>query len=669
MAMRGLVALLTTGILCMAWLLPTAAQQPANVPAALSGGDSSYVRFTDVFIGRNTRGPHLLSWKGVLNRSERVVVDGRTLKRGEEYTIDYAAGTLTFTRPLRNGSMAQVTYEVDAKTAQRNPQTLQLPLDMELLNTARGKLALTGAYSASLDKPGQETTLLGLTGELLPAGSTQMSATFLTDPNARGRIDDKSGLRLQASTRSDLAEWTLSYLRTGREFAGAQAWKTKPDTDAFSTALKMMLSQRLNLSLGYQQSELGGAKAAGTSATLAYNPAEGIRAVVSYLNQENPLAAVTTTSASVSMHRGALAAGLERHTQEQESLLQGRSEVTTDRLTAQVNLTPNTQAQALLEQQRLTGVQGDTERSTAALGVTSSPEQGVQVRTGIRYDEIGGKQQTELSLGLEAKPSSTYRLLGSYMQRQGDLGDRTTATNVRLITTPRPTVQVETGALLETTGEQASLKQDVLLALQPWQGIRLETGVQGRYAGEREDYMRTLRAQLALNRTWRIDATHRLRLTDSGAPPETWGLALSVTPSQSVSLTGSYMRNPEDDKGNINQQEQAELKLQAQMNALTLRGSLGVRRDLLNSTHLTLADVALIYRFSPLMELLTGYQLSRQKTASELAAHTYRLGYRYALSDVFNVSLEGSLTTYQRDRIFQPSQTEYEARLKLGVKF
>ena len=136
--MRALVALLTTGILCMAWLLPTAAQQPANVPAALSGGDSSYVRYTDVFIGRNTRGPYLLSWKGVLNRSERVVVDGRTLTRGEEYTIDYAAGALTFTQPLRNGSMAQVTYEVDAKTAQRNPQTLQLPLDMELLNAARG---------------------------------------------------------------------------------------------------------------------------------------------------------------------------------------------------------------------------------------------------------------------------------------------------------------------------------------------------------------------------------------------------------------------------------------------------------------------------------------------------------------------------------------------------
>lgn len=665
--MRGIIALLTICLL-IAWS-PAAAQQPANVPAALSGGDSSYLSYTDVFMGRNTRGPYLLSWKGIRVRSERVVVDGRTFRRDEEYTIDYSAGTLVFVQPLRNGSMAQVTYAIDAKTAQRNPKTLQMPLEMELLNAARGKLALTGAYSAPLDKPGKETTLLGLTGELLPSGSTQVSATILTDVNARGRLEEKSGLRLQATSKSELAEWTLSYLTAGRDFSGAQAWKVKPDTDAFSTSLKMLLSQRLNVSLGYQQSDTGGARAGATSAALAYDFSEGVRAVVSYLNQENPLATVTTTSTAVTVHRGALAAGIERRTQQQESLLQGRSEVTTDRLTAQVNLAPNTQAQALLEQQRLEGAQGATERSTASLGVTTSPAQGVQLRTGIRYEELGERQQTELSLGVEAKPSSAYRLLGSYMQRQGDAGDRSTATSLRVVSTPRPTLQLETGASLETAGEQASLRQDVLLALQPWQGIRLETGVQGMYAGDREGYVRTLRAQLAPNRTWRVDATHRLRLTDTGAPPETWGVALSVTPSQSLSLTGSYTRNPEDTKGNIKQEEQAELKLQAHMSALTLQGSMGIRRDLLSSTNVTLADVALIYRFSPWMELLTGYRLNRQQATSELTSHTYRLGYRYALSDLFNISLEGNLTTYQRDRIFQPNQTEYEARLKLGVKF
>ncbi|MGC8785561.1 MAG: porin [Armatimonadota bacterium] len=665
--MRAIIALLILGTLMGTPFV--AAQQPANVPAALSGGDSSQLSYTDVFMGRNTRGPYLLSWKGIRVRSERVVVDGRTFRRDEEYTIDYTAGTLVFTQPLRNGSMAQVSYEIDAKTAQRNPKTLQMPLDMELLNAARGKLALTGAYSAPLDKPGKETTLLGLTGELLPSGSTQVSATFLTDVNARGRLEEKSGLRLQATSKGDLAEWTLSYLTAGREFSGAQTWKVKPDTDALSTSLKLLLSQRLNLSLGFQQSDTGGARVAGTSASLAYNLSEGVRAVVSYLNQENPLATATTTSAAVNLQRGALTAGVERHTQQQQSLLQGRSEVTTNRLTAQVSLTPGTQAQALLEQQRLEGVQGASERSTASLGVTTSPVQGVQLRTGIRYDEIGEKQQTELSLGLEAKPSSAYRLLGSYVQRQGELGDRTTAASLRMVSAPRPMVQLETGASLETTGERASLKQDVLLALQPWQGIRLETGVQGMYAGDHEGYIRTLRAQLAPNRTWRMDATHRLRLTDSGALPETWGVALSVTPSQSLSLTGSYTRNPEDNKGNIKQQEQAELKLQARMSALTLQGSMGVKRDLLSNTNITLADVALVYRFSPLMELLTGYRLNRQQTTSELTAHTYRLGYRYALSDLFNISLEGTLTTYERDHIFQPNQTEYEARLKLGVRF
>ncbi len=662
--------LLTSLILGIAMLMPfSAAQASAQAPAALSGADSSHLAYTDVFMGRNTRGPYLLSWKGVRPRSERVVVDGRTLRRDEEYTVDYNAGTLVFNQPLRNGSMAQVTYEVDPKTAQRNPQTLQLPLDMELLNAARGKLALTGSYTAPLGQTGKETTLLGLTGELLPAGSTQISATFLTDVNARARLEEKSGVRLQATSKSDLAEWTLSYLHTGRAFSGAPAWKVKPDTESFGSTLKIMLGQRLNVSLGYQQSEMGGAQAGSTSASLAYSLSEGVRAVVSYLNQENLLATVTTTSAGLNVQKGAIIAGIERRIQEQQGVLQGRSEVTTDRLTAQVNLAPSTQAQALLEQQQIAGAQGTLEKSIASLGVTTSPLKSVQLRTGIRYDEVGAKQQTELSLGLEAKPSSAYRLLGNYVQREGELGERTTASNVRVVTSPNRLLQVETGASLETIGEQTSLKQDVLLALQPLQGFRLETGLQGQYAGEQEGYVRTLRAQLSPSRTWRLEATHRLRLLEGNVPPETWNVTLSVAPSSSLSLTGSYTRNPEDNKGNIKQQEQADLKVQAQMDALTLQGSVGLRRDLLSNTGITLADIALVYRLSPLAQVFTGYRLNRQQTTSELAAHTYRLGYRYAFSDVLNISLEGRMTTYQRDRIFQPNQTEYEASLKLGVRF
>lgn len=651
------------------WSVSASAQPSTPAPAALSAGDSSSLSYTDVFLGRNTRGPYLLSWKGVRARSERVVVDGRTLRRDEEYTVDYAAGTLVFTQPLRQGSMAQVTYEVDARTAQRNPRTLQLPLEMELLRAARGNLALTGTYTAPVDRPGKETTLLGLTGELLPLDSTRLSLTFLTEMNARTNREQASGLRVQASAQSELAEWTLSYLRAGREFSGASAWKVKPDTDALSTSLRLLLSQRMNVSLGFQQSETGGAQAESKTATLHYSPAEGVRAVVSYQNQENPLATVTATSGALTVQRGDLTVGVERRIQQQESLLQGRAETTTDRLTLQGNLTPRTQAQALLERQQLESAQGATERATAALGVATSPAPGVQLRTGLRYDEVAEKQQTELSLALEAKPSPTHQLTGSYLQRRSELGEHATATSLRLLTTPHSTLRLETGASVETVGERSLLKQDLLLAMQPWQGIRLETGIQSVEAGEQESYVRTLRAQLAHHRTWRLDATHRLRLTETGTPPETWGVTLSLTPSPSLHVRGQYVRNPEDAKGNVKQEERAELQLRAQMQALTVQGSLGMQRDLLSNTRITLADLALAYRFSPLAELFTAYRLNRQQTATELTTHTYRIGYRYGLGDLLNISLEGQMTTYQRERLFLPNQTEYEARVKLGVKF
>lgn len=665
--MRRIELLLILGII--AWSASVAAQQPASVPAALSGGDSSQLSYTDVFLGRNVRGPYLLSWKGIRARTERVLVDGRLLRRDEEYAVDYAAGTLVFVQPLRQGSMAHVSYEIDGRTAQRNPRTVQLPLDMELLRAARGRLSLTGSYSAPVDAPGKETTLLGLTGEVLPSGSTHLSVTFLTDPEARGRLEQKSGLRLQASSRGELAEWTLSYLSAGREFAGAQAWKVKPDTDALSTALNLLLSRGLNVSLGFQQSDSGGARAESTTATMTYTPADGVRAVVSYVDQQTPLATVTTTSGALTVQRGALTLGVERRAQQQGSLLQGRAEATTDRLTVQGNLNPRTQAQALLERQQLETGPNTTERATASLGLTTSPAAGLQLRTGIRYDEVAEQQQTEFSLGFEAKPSATHRLVGSYLQRQGEMGERATATSVRLHSTPRPTLQLETGASVETVGDQSLLRQDLLLAMQPWQGVRLETGIQGTQTGDRESYVRTLRAQLNSSRTWRLDATHRLRLMDTDVPSETWGVAFSLLPSPSLSVTGTYARNPEDNKGNIRPEERTELKLQAQLQAITLQGSMGVQRDLLSNTRTTLADVALVYRFSPLAELFTGYRLNRHQTTSDLTTHTYRLGYRYGLGDLLNISLEGQMTTYQREQRLQPQQTEYEARLKLGVKF
>lgn len=644
------------------------AQQPSGAPAALSAGDSSHIRYTDVFTGRNTRGPYLLSWKGVRARSERVVVDGRTLQRDEDYRIDYAAGTLHFSQPLRQASMAQVTYEVDARTAQRNPQTVQLPLDMELLNAARGRLALTGTYRAALDQPGRETTLLGLTGELLPAGNTRLSATFLSEVGSRQTTPERSGVRLQATSRTDRAEWQLTYLSVGSGFSAAQAWQVRPDTDAFSTSLRLLLSERMNISLGFQRAEVGAVRTEGTTATLNYQIAQGIRAVVSYQEQETPLATTATTTTALSVQQGNIAAGVERRTQQQETLLQGRSEVTTDRLNVQVQVSPRTQAQAVVEQQRQETRQGSTERLTTSLGVTSSPTTNLQVRTGIRYDEIAQRQQTELTLGVEARPLSGYRVQGSYMHREGELGDPASAASLRLAAAPRSNLQLEGGATIQTQGDQLSLQRDVLIALQPGAGIRVETGIQSLYARERESYVRTVRAQVTPSSTWRLDVTHRLRLNDSPYA-ETWGVALSVTPSRNVSVTGSYTRNPEDNRGNIKPQEQAEMRLQAQMGNWTLQGGMGVQRDLLSNASVSLADMSLIYRPSPLMELLTGYRLNRQQTTSEVTAHTYRLGYRYLLGDAFSLSLEGTLTTYQRDHVFVPQQTEYEARVRLGVKF
>ncbi|MFA4905898.1 MAG: hypothetical protein WC645_05290 [Candidatus Margulisiibacteriota bacterium] len=64
------------------------------------------------FYGDGTQGPYNLGSSPVVIDSERVRVDGALQRRGDDYTIDYNAGTITFNnRSIINISIIEVTYD------------------------------------------------------------------------------------------------------------------------------------------------------------------------------------------------------------------------------------------------------------------------------------------------------------------------------------------------------------------------------------------------------------------------------------------------------------------------------------------------------------------------------------------------------------------------------
>ena len=71
-------------------------------------GEQKYIRR----YGDGTQGPYTLGSAPVVIDSERVSLDGQTLSRGNDYTIDYQAGTITFLNKIIDPkSVVQVYYD------------------------------------------------------------------------------------------------------------------------------------------------------------------------------------------------------------------------------------------------------------------------------------------------------------------------------------------------------------------------------------------------------------------------------------------------------------------------------------------------------------------------------------------------------------------------------
>ncbi len=68
----------------------------------------------DIFFGDETVGPYFLGQELIVSGSEIVIIDNTKVFKGNDYTIDYRHGTITFQRPLRTSERVTVDYEYDS---------------------------------------------------------------------------------------------------------------------------------------------------------------------------------------------------------------------------------------------------------------------------------------------------------------------------------------------------------------------------------------------------------------------------------------------------------------------------------------------------------------------------------------------------------------------------
>jgi len=228
--LSGLLAVLV--LLTAAWgqderaMLPGSSGlqgMPAHLNETGASRDETFV--SDVFFGRNTKGPYLLAWNEVVKGSETVLVDGMRMSRDRDYTLDYKSGSLIFLQPLKHGSICRVRYAYNAATARKNQASINIPLTFDLLQSTSAQYRLSFNYQQKdvrSNSPGRLVAALG--GKSRLSDNTELSSAFLMTPKAAGEISsgDRTAFRLGTSTRGRNYQFTTSFAQAGSEFRAAK---------------------------------------------------------------------------------------------------------------------------------------------------------------------------------------------------------------------------------------------------------------------------------------------------------------------------------------------------------------------------------------------------------------------------------------------------------------
>ena len=186
--------------LLLAWaaLLPAAAQNGSN-------------EVTDVMVGRNNKGPYMLSWTNMDPASVRVVINGMTLKRGEKYNIDYAKGMISFTSTVLTDAIVRVSYSKVPGKSQQNTNKVNVPVTLNVFQGQDASVQVTGLYAQDDPKnPDAGKTVVGVGGEKKWDTSKVSSQFFMSqrnEPNkngAGGDAWDRSAFKLGSETAKGL---------------------------------------------------------------------------------------------------------------------------------------------------------------------------------------------------------------------------------------------------------------------------------------------------------------------------------------------------------------------------------------------------------------------------------------------------------------------------------
>ncbi len=174
-----------------------------------------------------------------------------------------------------------------------------------------------------------------------------------------------------------------------------------------------------------------------------------------------------------------------------------------------------------------------------------------------------------------------------------------------------------------------------------------------------------------------VEFTGAARLRDgtlAGNEPDpnavdTYNAQLALTPWRKVKLTATMVQNPEANDGTITRVFRHGLGLQSDLGFLSLHGQYAFENAYLTSTLNQSAELGLDLHLTRWDTLSTGIKAQNVFDTILSSQIEYQLGFTHHLNTLFDLSLSGSMTTYDQDGRMDPDRTEMKAQAKLGLHF
>jgi len=685
----------------------TAAPAFASIQPTVTAGT-----VTDVVVGRNNKGPYTLSWNNIDAGSVVVVLNGRTLKKGDNYAIDCAKGTLAFTTVLLNDALVRISYTTTAKS-QQNSGKLNIPVTLDIFQRQDAALRVTGIYAQNdPNKPDSAKTVLGIGGEKSWKNSKLTSQMFVSQAGDadKGGAWDRSAFKVGSENTFGALKFTGSMLRVGSDFSGGTETGLGVGKEATDLALAFNPNAKVQAGVKFVTSEDTAGAAKGAKSSLQQ---QNVALAVSDTGNLALTHTQTTTSTAATGSERTVDSNVAEFTQKLNAQTSGKltaqtATVTTDAATVktQTQTAAVTAAKVSGEAtftQKQTQAQGGGVSAEDSMGISVSARPADKTKVDVKYGSLSNDtvgQQTSQSAAVEAAPIKVVTFRAALDTVDSTKLGKTTRSDITVQANPAKNLQFQSHLTGNVTDGSTQFQRDFSLTTSPLSYAKFSASLSQKGVNQ-DDYVTkaaaleltpnslaklsagykyvengtsvlTIMDYAATAKPWKffsVAGSLRDREVDNDCAPDSGAMQVALSPFDFFSLTGGYQTNPEDNKGVVQNYRASSVGIKARL------GSVGVTTDYSSKDEYLadrLSDEARLALDLPVFgagKLTTGAKFARALGGTAVSANTYSLGYQHGLNSRFNFSLTGYYTRYLREQAAMSQNHDYSAEASFGASF